>query len=69
MRIKEYNVWRVLGETNEMSGIDEIPGLQCPLCDRNRYPTKLWSSYVGCDFMGNWCHLRLDERMRQRDRE
>ena len=47
-----------------MSGKDEMPSFQCPLCDRDVNRTIHWSGYVGRGTSGNWCHLMLNEQAR-----
>lgn len=47
-----------------MSGKDEMPSLQCPICDSSVKPTAYWSAFVGRGQVRNWCRLYFDKQMR-----
>lgn len=43
-----------------MSGIDEMPTFQCPICKSVAVHTSRWTGFVGYGTSGNWCYLYLD---------
>ena len=49
-----------------MSGIDEMPTLQCPICKSDSGRTKRWAGFVGAGSSGNWCYLHLAEGPKER---
>lgn len=49
-----------------MSGNDEIPTLQCPVCKRNNSRTVRWAAFVGAGQIKNWCWFELDTDQKMR---
>lgn len=44
-----------------MSGIDEMPSLQCPICKSDGERTMRWAGFVGVGSRRNWCYLHLPD--------
>jgi hypothetical protein len=49
-----------------MSGIDEMPTLQCPICKSDGERTIRWAAFAGAGSSGNWCYLHLADGLNVR---